>query len=133
MAQVEGRGSQQSAAYFYRRSLGGRDAALKFVVYAVVPSGQAKLDPVPVIAGFPPGWRPTDTPASVWPSRERRPRSSSARAAAPVPALRAAQQGRGARALPEAARVVHEMNMRGARSFQCALRRKRIDAMHQRA
>jgi hypothetical protein len=30
-------------------------------VYAVLPT-QGKPDPVPVVGGFPPGWRPTENP-----------------------------------------------------------------------
>jgi len=40
--------------YFYRRSLELRSGVRAFVVYAVLPT-HGKPDPVPVIAGFPPG------------------------------------------------------------------------------
>lgn len=49
------------ALYFYRRSLGGRDSAELSVVYAVLPA-DGKPNPVPVVAGFPVGWRATENP-----------------------------------------------------------------------
>ena len=49
-------------AFFYRRSLGGRDAAGQHVVYVVVPIPGGKRDSEPVIGGFPAGWRPTENP-----------------------------------------------------------------------
>jgi hypothetical protein len=45
-------------AHFYRRSLTLRSGETEFVVYAVLPT-RGKPDPVPVLAGFPVGWRPT--------------------------------------------------------------------------
>jgi hypothetical protein len=48
--------------YFYRRSITDRGGTMVFVVYAVVPIPGEKLDPVPVTAGFPAGWRPTENP-----------------------------------------------------------------------
>jgi len=47
--------------FFYRRALTPRDGSVSFVVYAVIPT-EGKPDPVPVMAGFPAGWRPTDFP-----------------------------------------------------------------------
>jgi hypothetical protein len=48
--------------YYYRRTLGGRAGAGLSVIYAVLPRNGDKPDPVPVVAGFPDGWRPTDHP-----------------------------------------------------------------------
>ena len=47
--------------YFYRRSLELRSGTRGFVVYAVLPT-KGKPDPVPVIAGMPEGWPPTENP-----------------------------------------------------------------------
>jgi hypothetical protein len=47
--------------YFYRRSLTLRSGEAAFIVYAVLPT-IGKPDPVPVGAGFPAGWRPTENP-----------------------------------------------------------------------
>ena len=47
---------------YYSRTLGGRDTGVQFVVYVVGPVVGERPDPVPVIAGFPPGWRPTELP-----------------------------------------------------------------------
>jgi hypothetical protein len=49
-------------AYFYRRSITDRGGNVVFVVYAVVPIPGEKPNPVPVIAAFPAGWRPTENP-----------------------------------------------------------------------
>jgi hypothetical protein len=48
--------------YYHRRTLGGGDGAGLSVVYAVLPTSGERPDPVPVVAGFPTGWRPTDHP-----------------------------------------------------------------------
>jgi hypothetical protein len=47
--------------YFYRRSLELRSGARSYIVYAVFPT-EGKPDPVPVVGGFPAGWRPTENP-----------------------------------------------------------------------
>lgn len=47
--------------FFYRRALADRTDKAVTVVYAVFPT-DGKPDPVPVLAGFPAGWRPTDSP-----------------------------------------------------------------------
>jgi hypothetical protein len=41
-----------------RRGVG----VVEYVVYAVEPIPGEKPDPVPVVAGFPPGWCPTENP-----------------------------------------------------------------------
>lgn len=51
----------KTSTYFYRRSLELRSGARSYIVYAVLPTN-GKPDPVPVVAGFPPGWGPTDFP-----------------------------------------------------------------------
>jgi hypothetical protein len=48
--------------YFYRRSLTLRSGEVSVIVYAVAPTDD-KPDPVPVVAAFPAGWRPTEQPA----------------------------------------------------------------------
>ena len=49
-------------AFYYRRSISDRSGVAEYVVYAVVPIPGEKPDPVPVIGGFPAGWRPTENP-----------------------------------------------------------------------
>ncbi|HKH93449.1 MAG TPA: hypothetical protein VKA54_16720 [Gemmatimonadaceae bacterium] len=48
--------------FFYRRSITDRGGNVVYVVYAVIPIPGEKPDPVPVIAGFPAGWVPTENP-----------------------------------------------------------------------
>ena len=48
--------------YYYRRSLELRAGAPQHVVYAVRAVEGEKPDPVPVLAGFPENWRPTENP-----------------------------------------------------------------------
>jgi hypothetical protein len=48
-------------AYFYRRPITLRNGEVAVIVYAVLPTN-AKPDPLPVVAGFPAGWRPTENP-----------------------------------------------------------------------
>jgi hypothetical protein len=47
--------------YYYRRSSELRSGIRSFIVYAVAPA-DGKPDPVPVVGGFPAGWRPTENP-----------------------------------------------------------------------
>jgi len=47
--------------YYYRRSLPLRSGEVAFIVYAILPAN-GKPDPVPVVGGFPVGWRPTENP-----------------------------------------------------------------------
>jgi len=47
--------------YFYRRSITVRSGESAFIVYAILPTS-GRRDPVPIVAGFPAGWRPTENP-----------------------------------------------------------------------
>lgn len=49
-------------ANFYQRALELHDGTAPTVVYAVQTRADAKPDPVPMIAGFSAGWRPTENP-----------------------------------------------------------------------
>jgi hypothetical protein len=46
--------------YFYRRELTITAGVTQSIVYAVRPIAGEKPDPVPVIAGYPENWRPTE-------------------------------------------------------------------------
>ena len=46
--------------FFYRRPITLRAGDPQHVVYAVLPVPGEKPDPVPVLAGFPAGWCPTE-------------------------------------------------------------------------
>jgi hypothetical protein len=55
-----------SCPFFYRRSITPRAGIALCVVYGVQPIEGEKPDPVPVLAGFPAGWRPTETPGQCF-------------------------------------------------------------------
>ena len=49
--------------FVYRRTITNRAGTLEYVVYAVESSDDgSNLDRIPVVAGFPAGWRPTHHP-----------------------------------------------------------------------
>lgn len=57
--------------HYLLRALGTRDGDAGGTVYAIRSSTE-KQDPVPVLAAYPLGWRPTENPATTTASTRRR-------------------------------------------------------------